>query len=86
VVFFIEGATLRLAPAFDQVSMFYALTADGQVAPRVFAGPHATSDTLDVWDDARLAAHEFWQRASDDARVSDDVRRCSAANANALAH
>ncbi|HLG55075.1 MAG TPA: HipA domain-containing protein [Vicinamibacterales bacterium] len=85
VVFFSEGATLRLAPAFDQVSMLYAPTADGQVAPRIFALPHATSDTLDVWDDARMAAREFWQRASDDARVSDDVRRFSAANANALA-
>jgi hypothetical protein len=83
VVFFTEGATLRLAPAFDQVSMFYAPTADGQVPPRVFALPYATSDTLDVWDDARSAAREFWQRASDDARVSDDVRRISAANANA---
>lgn len=85
VVFFAEGVILRLAPAFDQVSMLYAPTADGQVAPRVFALPHATSDTLDVWDDARMAAREFWQRASDDARVSDDVRRFSAANANALA-
>jgi len=85
VVFLTEGETLRLAPAFDQVSMLYAPTADGQVPPRVFALPHAMSDTLDVWDDARMAAREFWQRASDDARVSDDVRRFSAANANALA-
>ena len=84
VVFFADGATPRLAPAFDQVSMLYAPTADGHVAPRIFAPPHATADTLDVWDDARAAAREFWQRASDDARVSEDVRRFSAANANAL--
>lgn len=84
VIFFADGATLRLAPAFDQVSMFYAPTADGQVLPRAFAPPHATADTLDVWDDARAAAREFWQRASDDARVSDDVRALSAANARAL--
>src|SRR5258708_32388439 len=44
VVFFTEGATLRLAPAFDQVSMFYAPTADGQVTPPVLALPHPTSD------------------------------------------
>ena len=37
-----------------------------------------------LWDDARTAARKFWQRASDDARVSDAVRRFSAANANAL--
>jgi hypothetical protein len=84
VVFFTEGATLRLAPAFDRVSMLYAPTADGQVPPRAFALPHAQSDTLDVWDDARTAAREFWQRARDDPRVSEDVRRFSAANANAL--
>ena len=84
VIFFADGATLRLAPAFDQVSMFYAPTGDGQVPPRAFSPPHATADTLEVWDDARAAAREFWQRASDDARVSDDVRALSAANARAL--
>lgn len=84
VIFFTDGTSLRLAPAFDQVSMFYAPTADGQVTPRAFAPPHATGDTLEVWDEARAAAREFWQRASDDSRLSDDVRTISAANANAL--
>lgn len=84
IVFFSEGSSLRLAPAFDQVSMLYAPSADGQVPPRIFALPHATADTLDVWDDARLAAREFWQRASDDARLSDDVRSYCAANAKLL--
>ena len=84
IVFFADGPTLRLAPAFDQTSALYSPTADGQVPPRGFAPPHATADTLDVWDDARAAAREFWQRAGDDARVSDDVRTFSAANANAL--
>jgi hypothetical protein len=84
VVFFAEGSRLRLAPAFDQVSMLYAPSADGQVPSRIFALPHATGDTLDVWDDARMAAREFWQRASDDVRLSDDVRRFCAANAKAL--
>jgi HipA-like C-terminal domain len=84
VIFFTEGATLRLAPAFDQAPALYAPTADGQVPPRTFAPPHATADTLEVWDDARGAAREFWQRASDEARVSDEVRAVSAANAKAL--
>jgi hypothetical protein len=85
VVFFSGGSTLQLAPAFDQVSMFYAPTADGLVPPRTLTPPHATADTLEEWDDARSAAREFWQLASDDARVSDDVRTFSAANARALA-
>ncbi|HXG70856.1 MAG TPA: HipA domain-containing protein [Gemmatimonadaceae bacterium] len=50
ILLFSEGARLRLAPAFDQVSMMYAPTADGQVPPRVFEMPNATSDTQDVWD------------------------------------
>jgi hypothetical protein len=81
IVFFVERSGLRLAPAFDQVSTLYAPSADGQVPPRVFALPHATSDTLDVWDEARLAAREFWEQARDDARLSDDVRSLCAANA-----
>ncbi len=85
IVFFTEGSGLRLAPAFDQVSMLYAPSADGQVLPRIFALPHATADTLDVWHDARMAARELWQRASDDGRLSDDIRSSSAANARALA-
>ena len=85
VVFFTDSGEPRLAPAFDQVSMLYAPTADGQLPPRVFALPTATSDTLDVWDDARAAAREFWERTSHDARVSDDVRAICRTNATALA-
>jgi hypothetical protein len=84
VIFFADDATLRLAPAFDQVSMLYAPTADGHVPRQTFVPPHATAETLEVWDDARATARELWQRASDDARVSDDVRALSAANATAL--
>lgn len=80
ILFFTEGGSLRLAPAFDQVSMLYAPTADGQVPPRVFAVPNATSDTLDAWDDARNAASELWARGSDDPRLSDDVRLVCASN------
>ena len=84
VVLFADGERLRLAPAFDQVSMLYAPAADGQLPARSFAVSYATADTLDVWDDARAAAGEFWRRASDDGRVSDDLRRAAAANAGVL--
>ncbi len=84
VVFFPDGPSLRLAPAFDQVSMLYAPSADGQVPVRSFALPHATSDTMDVWDDARSAAQTFWHNASDDGRLSGDARSFCATNALAL--
>jgi hypothetical protein len=84
VLVFPAGAGLRLAPAFDQASMLYAPSGDGQVPARALAIPKASSDTLDVWDDARAAARGFWERASDDARVSDDLRHVCLANARAL--
>jgi hypothetical protein len=65
--------------------MLYAPTADGQLPPRGFAVPNVTSDTLDVWDDARNAASEFWERGSDDPRLSDDVRFICASNVQLLA-
>lgn len=74
VLFFPDGSTLRLASAFDQVSMFYAPPTDGQVTTRVFAVPNVTPDTLDVWDDARDAA-----------RLSDDARSFCASNARRIA-
>lgn len=86
VLFFTEGPLLRLAPAFDQVPMLYSPAADGQVPPRVFAVPNTTPDTLDVWDDARDAAREFWARGSDHARVSDDGRSFCESNARLLAN
>jgi hypothetical protein len=85
ILFFTEERIPRLAPAFDQVSMLYAPTTDGQVPPRVFTMPNVTSDTLDVWDDARDAARELWMRGSEDRRVSDDVRAICASNVRLLA-
>jgi hypothetical protein len=84
IVFFAEEGIPQLAPAFDQVSMMYAPTADGQVPPRVFRVPNVTSDTLEIWDDARDAARQFWARGGEDARLSDDVRAICASNAQLL--
>jgi len=80
ILFFPEGSQLRLAPAFDQVSMLYAPTGDGQVPPRDFVLPHATANTLDVWEDAREAARQFWEQGSRDMRLSDDARLICANN------
>lgn len=84
VVFFSDGPGLLLAPAYDQASMAYAPSADGQVSYRPATLPFATADTLDVWDDARAAAAEFWQRASADQRVSAEFRAVCAGHARCL--
>jgi hypothetical protein len=47
--------------------------------------PNVTSDTLDVWDEARDAARQFWTRGSEDERLSDDVRAICGINAQLLA-
>ena len=80
MLFFAEGSRLRLAPAFDQVSMLYAPTGDGQVPPREFMLPHATANTLDVWEYARDAARQFWTEGSEDMRLSGDARLICANN------
>lgn len=85
VLFFTEGPVPRLAPAFDQVPILYAPTADGQVPPRVFSEPNVTAATLDVWADARTAACQFWLRGSEDTRLSHDVRAICDTNAQLLA-
>jgi hypothetical protein len=54
------------------------------VPPRVFRVPNVTSDTLEIWDDARDAARQFWARGGEDARLSDDVRAICASNAQLL--
>ncbi|MSO48353.1 MAG: transcriptional regulator [Acidobacteria bacterium] len=81
VVFFPDLPHARLAPAFDQVSMRYAPTADGQVRDRQFPEPAAIAEWLDVWDDARATAREFWSRASDDGRLTDGLRQAAADHA-----
>jgi len=87
MVFFNEGEpSLRLAPAFDQAPMLYAPTADGQLIPRAFTLPRATPETLAVWEEARLTAREFWERASNDRRISDQMRRHCSENADCLSH
>lgn len=85
VLFFPEDATHRLAPAFDQTSMLYAPTTDGQVPQRSFTPPLVTPDTLDVWDDARDAARQLWLRGADETRLSDSMRFSCTANARLLA-
>jgi len=75
IVFFARAGTLTLAPAFDHASMFYAPSGDGQVRAQIMPPPRQTADTLDVWDSARAAGHEFWTRAAHDTRLSEGMRR-----------
>lgn len=73
-----------LAPAFDQVPMLYAPTGDGQIPERRYSSPAPAADVWDVWHEAIELATEFWQRAAEDMRVSDDLRAVARTNAEAI--
>lgn len=81
IVFFDEAGSLTLAPAFDQVSMFYAPTADGQVPDRRFTLPVASATTIEVWGEARLAALQFWKKGNTDPRLSAGMQAICGVNA-----
>ena len=84
ILFFPREGALTLAPAFDHAAMHYAPSSDSQVPSNPMPLPLQTAETLDVWESARAAAAEFWLRAGDDDRLSDDMRRVAGLNLNVL--
>jgi len=84
ILFFPGEGALTLAPAFDHVAMHYAPSSDSQVQSNPMPLPVQTAETLDVWESARAAAAEFWSRAGDDHRLSDDMRQVASRNLNVV--
>jgi hypothetical protein len=80
-----DGATWRLAPAYDMLPMLYAPVA-GELVPREFdpAALRPTADTVDVWADASAAALRFWSAVAGEAGVSMAFRRIARAHAKSL--
>ena len=66
-----DGFTL--APAFDQLPMAYAPPASGNLRMEARPMPRPSADMLDVWDNARTIARDFWQAASEQP-LSDDMQ------------
>lgn len=64
-----------LSPIYDMLPMVYAVTA-GSIVARHFspADCQPTTDTLSVWDKARLLAGEFWRAVAVNNRISDGFR------------
>lgn len=65
VLLFPAGTGYAVAPAFDQLPMAYAPPASGNFRNSAVNEPRPTVNTLQVWDDARNLAREFWLRAAD---------------------
>lgn len=66
---------LLLSPVYDMLPMQFAPAAGGMVVERAYELSRPTAELLDFWDTARTGATRFWQRVSDDDRISDGFRR-----------
>ena len=75
---------LALAPAYDMLPMLYAPLPGGEVPVRAFEPPLPLPPQRPVWTAACAAAQAFWQRASQDTRISDEFRSVCAFNAKRL--
>jgi hypothetical protein len=64
VLLFPTESGYNVAPAFDQVPMAYAPPASGNLRNSAIDQPHAAVNTIDIWDEARELATEFWHRAT----------------------
>ena len=65
VLLFPTETGYAVAAAFDQLPMAYAPPASGNLRNSAINEPRPTVNTLQVWDDARTLADEFWSRAAD---------------------
>ncbi len=73
VLLFPTETGYAIAPAFDQLPMAYAPPASGNLRNSAINEPRPTVNTLQVWDDARTLADEFWSRA-DDQHLSESMQ------------
>jgi hypothetical protein len=67
-----------LAPVYDMLPMLFA-PEHAQVVARTFTPEPPTADTLRVYGRARDLAATYWQRLSEDRRISSEFRAMSAA-------
>jgi hypothetical protein len=67
----------ELAPIYDMLPMLFAPQHD-HLVERTFSAPHATADTMQVWDHARTMAISYWQTLAEDRRVSVGFRGVAA--------
>lgn len=66
VVLFRNDDGYTLAPAFDQLPMAYAPPASGHLRNSAVDEAVPAVNTLNVWDEAREIAMDFWRRASNE--------------------
>jgi len=73
----------ELAPTYDMLPMLYAPEND-QLVDREFKPPLARAEWLSVWPPARTLAAAYWQRLTQESRLSADFQNLCARNFAAL--
>ncbi len=81
---FRPNGPLELAPVYDMLPMLYAPLPGGEVPARSFEPPLPLPPKRPIWATACAAALAFWDRASQDTRISSTFRRICASNARHL--
>ena len=86
ISFFADGLRQRpelvLAPAYDMLPMDAAPRA-GVVPPLPEKAPSMRAKLLDVWEEARVLASDYWSHVAEDTRISAEFRRVAARHASA---
>jgi len=74
--FAIEGNVFRLLPVYDMCSMGFAPKSGGEVLPYRFIPPEyiGVNIGVDAFERIKLAAHDFWERVTNDERISDEFK------------
>jgi hypothetical protein len=65
---------LRLAPVYDMLPMLYAPQRGVELPERQFAARLPLPAERELWHQAAEAAIDFWSRASNDTRISENFR------------
>ncbi|MBU1170427.1 MAG: type II toxin-antitoxin system HipA family toxin YjjJ [Proteobacteria bacterium] len=73
----IEGNVFRLLPLYDMCSMGFAPKSGGEVTPYGFVPsvPKRVNLSEDMVELSKHMAHDFWERVSNDNRISDEFKR-----------
>lgn len=78
------GGRFQVAPAYDMLPMHHAPVRGVELPPRAYQVPLPLPAAFDVARPAAQAAQVFWQRASEDRRISAGFRTVCAGNAEAV--
>lgn len=79
-----DDGRFAVAPAYDVLPMFYRPAATGEVIDQYYEPPVPVADLAGVWKEAQDCATRFWEKVSQDQRVSGSFRALAERHAEDL--